>query len=89
MILLWLLLKLEVLILIVLIVFTLFVFFLILRLLLNLAVVCQFLLVILNKLLIIAIPLSNFLDLIWVYLHMIQNYWFDIVVIFLHNVFIK
>lgn len=70
------------------IVVSLFVLFLILRLLLNLAEVLQLLLIVLYKLIIIAIPLSDFLNLIWVNLHMIQYYWLDIIVIFLHDIFV-
>lgn len=71
------------------IVVSLFVLFLILRLLLNLAEVLQLLLIVLYKLIIIAIPLSDFLNLIWVNLHMIQYYWLDIIVIFLHDIFVQ
>jgi len=82
-VLIWLLLLMKVLI-----VFALSILFLILGLLLNLAEVWKFLFVVLNKLLIIAIPLPNFLNLVWVNLHMIQNNWLDIVVVFLHDIFV-
>ena len=81
-----LLLRLEILILIV---FALSILSLILRLLFDLGKIRQFLLIILDKLSVGAIPLSDFLDLVRVDLHVIKNDRFDIVVIFLHDVFVQ